>query len=169
VRVYHAKDCEGVPLAYWTREALEIPIEPGEQIRLTIAINGNPLRAKLDSGAARSLLAKVEAAQLGITPQSPGARAAGCVGGFGKKTVDSWTAQFESFAIGKEVIRNPRIRFADLSQHTADTETEMLLGADFLRAHRVLIARSQRKMYFTYAGGTVFPSVAARGCNAPSQ
>jgi len=27
----------------------------------------------------------------------------------------------------------------------------------------MLVARSQRKMYFTYAGGTVFP-----GCNQPS-
>jgi hypothetical protein len=42
------------------------------------------------------------------------------------------------------------------------------MGADFLRAHRVLIARSQRKMYFTYAGGTVFPSEPFKGCNNPS-
>lgn len=167
VRVYQARDCEGVPLAYWTREALEVPIEPGEKIRLTIAINGRPVRAVLDSGAGRSLLAQLQAAELGITPQSPGARAAGCVSGFGKKTVDSWTAQFESFAIGNEVIKNPRLRFADLRQHTGYLEAEMLLGADFLRSHRVLLARSQGKMYFSYAGGTVFPSAAARGCNAP--
>ena len=32
----------------------------------------------------------------------------------------------------------------------------MLLGADFLHAHRVLVAHSQRKIYFTYAGGPVF-------------
>jgi hypothetical protein len=32
----------------------------------------------------------------------------------------------------------------------------MILGADFLRAHRVLISHSQRKMYFTYLGGPVF-------------
>ena len=32
----------------------------------------------------------------------------------------------------------------------------MLLGADFLLAHRVLVAHSQRKIYFTYAGGPIF-------------
>ena len=37
----------------------------------------------------------------------------------------------------------------------------MLLGADFLRAHRVLVAHSQRKMYFTYEGGPVFQPRAA--------
>jgi hypothetical protein len=42
----------------------------------------------------------------------------------------------------------------------------MLLGADFLRSHRVLVARSQKKMYFTYEGGTVFPPPAgARSCS----
>jgi hypothetical protein len=44
----------------------------------------------------------------------------------------------------------------------------MLLGTDFLRAHRVLVARSQRKMYFTYAGGTVFPSKPSKGCSQSS-
>jgi hypothetical protein len=42
---------------------------------------------------------------------------------------------------------------------------DMLLGADFLRSHRVLIAHSQRKMYFTYAGGTVFPVSASMACS----
>ena len=32
----------------------------------------------------------------------------------------------------------------------------MLLGTDFLRSHRVLVSHSQRKIYFTYAGGPVF-------------
>jgi hypothetical protein len=41
----------------------------------------------------------------------------------------------------------------------------MLLGADFLRSHRVLIAHSQRKMYFTHAGGTVFQVDTPRACD----
>ena len=32
----------------------------------------------------------------------------------------------------------------------------MLLGYDFLRSHRVLVAHSQRRIYFTYNGGPVF-------------
>jgi hypothetical protein len=34
----------------------------------------------------------------------------------------------------------------------------MLLGADFLLAHRVLVAHSQRRIYFTNAGGPMFQS-----------
>jgi predicted aspartyl protease len=167
VRVYQTKDCEESPLAYWARSATQVPIEPGGRVHLGIAINGKPVVALLDSGSSRSLLGTAEAEKLGITPQSPGATAAGCVVGYGKNSVDSWTAQFESFAIGDEVIRNPRIRFGDLAQHTGDAQAGMLLGADFLHSHRVLVARSQGKLYFTYAGGTVFPRPpAGRACDA---
>jgi predicted aspartyl protease len=178
VRLYETKDCEGVSLAYWTSEpAGVVPIEAGTEISLAVAINGKPVRAQLDSGSSGSVLASAEAARLGVTPESPGVVAAGCVTGLGRKPVDSWIAQFESFAIGNQIIRNPRLRFADLWTHTTSTETgsrlpaqlaglpQILLGADFLRAHRVLIAHSQRKMYFTYAGGTVFPSAPTKGCN----
>lgn len=181
VRVYQAKECEGVPLAYWSRQALEVPLEGDEKIVLTVAINGKPVRALLDSGASYSLLAKVEAEERGVNPSSAGAEPAGCVRGIGASSIDSWTAPFDSFAIGDELIRNPRIRFADMWRHTTYTETgtrlrkhfaglpQMVLGADFLRSHRVLVARSQNKMYFTYEGGTVFQSATPRGCNAPSR
>jgi predicted aspartyl protease len=177
VRLYQTKDCEGVSLAYWTTEpAGEVPIEAGQRIWVTIAINGKPVRAELDSAASYSVLSRADAARLGVTPESPGVVAGGCVTGEGKRQMDSWIGLFESFAIGNEIIRNPRIRFADLWQYTTYTETgsrlparfagqpDMLLGADFLRAHRVLVARGQRKMYFTHAGGTVFPSKPSKGC-----
>ena len=45
----------------------------------------------------------------------------------------------------------------------------MLLGADFLRAHRVLVAHSQRKVYFTFAGGRVFSQVAPAKLPGPKQ
>ena len=181
VRLYQTEDCRGVSLAYWATEpAGEAPIEAGSKIWLTVVINGKPVRAQLDSGAGNSLLSKANAARVGVTPEFPGTVAAGCVRGLGERQVDSWVGQFESFAIGNERIRNPRIRFADLWQHTTYVETgsrlpnrmagqpDMLLGSDFLRAHRVLVARSQRKMYFTYAGGTVFLGAPSKGCNQPS-
>jgi hypothetical protein len=35
----------------------------------------------------------------------------------------------------------------------------MLLGADFIRAHRIYIAKSQGKLYFSYNGGPIFQVV----------
>jgi hypothetical protein len=133
----------------------------------------------LDSGAFSTVVTKSQAAALGVTPESAGVTAGGCSFGLGQKTVEFWLGTFESLRIGDELIRNPRIRFADtwkfstyksgglISQRLA--APDMLLGADFLRSHRVLIAHSQRKMYFTYAGGTVFEVQSLRSCGEVEQ
>jgi hypothetical protein len=34
---------------------------------------------------------------------------------------------------------------------------DMLLGADFLRTHRILFAMSQDRLYMSYLGGDPFP------------
>jgi hypothetical protein len=172
VRLFQPKDCEGVLLAYWAAQgASEIAMEPfysdGPGIVVTVQINGQPMRALLDSGAGASVLDKVAAERAGITPDSPGVIASGKKGGLGGKAVPSWIAPLQSFAIGGETIKDTTIQFADLWKDATYTAASrlprriegtpaMLLGADFLRAHRVLVAHSQRKVYFTYEGGPVF-------------
>ncbi len=86
----------------------------------------------------------------------------------GSKKVDSWIGTFQSFTIGDETIKDTQILFADLFGNMKYTVIgsnlpqrmlqpfSMLLGFDFLQSHRVLIAHSQRKIYFTYTGGRVF-------------
>jgi hypothetical protein len=34
--------------------------------------------------------------------------------GLGRNPIESWIGQFESFAIGHELIRSPKLRFAEL-------------------------------------------------------
>jgi hypothetical protein len=162
-----------VSLAYWaTAGAAEVAMEPvyevGPQIVLTVRINGEPIRALLDSGAGASMLDKSAAAGVGVTLETPGAVRAGGSTGLGRNAVEFWSAPLQSFAIGEEVIKDTTILFGDLWKGASYTATgswiprkmeggqAMLLGADFLRAHRLLIAHSQRKIYFTYAGGPVF-------------
>jgi clan AA aspartic protease (TIGR02281 family) len=178
VRFFQAEDCDNVALSYWTKEAAgEVAIERGAQLELTVQVNGRPARAQLDTGASTSVLESTLASQLGVTAQSPGVVRGGCSSGLGRNPIESWVGQFESFAIGHELIHNPQIRFAelwkDMSHATAGAKNmeslpAMLLGADFLRTHRVLIAHSQRKIYFTYAGGTVFPVELATACSPRS-
>jgi len=183
VRLFQARDCEGKDLAYWTTEGagvvgFDASYGAGSAIELAVEVNGRPLRAQLDSGASSSVLTKSQAASIGVTPESKGVVAAGCSGGLGQKAIEIWLGSFETFRIGDELVRDPRIRFADIWRFSTikrssliasrpSTLPDMLLSADFLRAHRVLVAHSQRKMYFTYAGGTVFPPLRAKECNEP--
>ena len=181
VRFFQAEDCGNVALSYWTRDpAGQVAIEPGSQLELTVQVNGRPARAQLDSGTSTSVIESELASQLGVTAKSPGVIPGGCNSGLGRNAIESWIGQFESFAIGHELIRSPKLRFAELWKDMTNTAAtsgvgknmeglpSMLLGADFLRTHRVLIAHSQRKIYFTYAGGTVFPAEAAKGCSPRS-
>jgi hypothetical protein len=158
---------------------VDLESTPAATIEVNVEINGRPVVAMLDSGAFASVLTTSRASALGVTPQTAGVVSAGCSTGIGEKSIEFWVGPFASFRIGDELIRDPKIRFGDtwkfstfkggglLSSRPAGLP-DMLLGADFLRSHRVLIAHSQRKMYFTYAGGTVFPSWPARACDEGS-
>ena len=189
VRLFEVKGCDGVSLAYWNPEsASEVDIDTGEglrsQIRLTVQINGRPMRALLDSGASISIIDSSDAIRLGVTPDTAGVVPVGRSTGLGTRPVDFWAGPFRSFAIGSETVKDPMIIFgavfrdatyvapgSHIRQRVAGTAA-MLLGADFLLTHRVLVSHSQRKLYFTYAGGALFPqlvpaaSATATGGNA---
>jgi len=177
MRLFEPKGCDRAFLAYWSKQAIALPLESGKKPQVTVRINGKPLLAELDSGATFSSLSLEGALQAGVTPQTPGLVSGGCTTGFGRMRVEKWIAPFESFSIGDELIRGPKMRFGDLWQHTKREETgsfiarrpadlpDMLLGADFLRAHRVYIANSQGKLYFSYVGGTVFPATPGTPCS----
>lgn len=164
VRLFQSKDCASAPLAYWARGgAGEVALEPNLKIIFPVQINGRRLRAYLDSGATASILSSAQAKELGVT--SAEAVAGKCPARLGTEPLRYWSAQFDSFAIGNETIRNPKLRLAELWGDPG--LPQMILGVDFLRSHRVLVAHSQRKMYFTYAGGTVFPPPSPQDCEAP--
>lgn len=170
VRLFQPKGCEASALAYWSPQgASQVDLGQGQQIVVPVKINGQPVRAILDSGAPHSVLDKAAAARVGITAESSGVARAGNTGGVGAGSVEFWTAPIQSFVIGDEAVNDTVILFGDLFKDATYTThyasriqqrieflPEMLLGADFLRAHRVYVAHSQRKMYFTYEGGPVF-------------
>ncbi len=115
-------------------------------------VNGIEIRVLFDTGAGTSILSLKAAERAGIKPDSPGVVAAGPSYGLGMGTFETYIAPFSSFKIGEEEIRNTRLRIGDISLQDAD----MLIGPDFFLSHRIYVASSQHKMYFTYNGGPVF-------------
>jgi predicted aspartyl protease len=166
---FEPSGCDDVPLAYWADDVpwtkMEATTADDLRVVVTVEVDGRPVRALVDSGAPLSEIDLPIAQALGFDPARA---AAGHLGGIGTHTARSWPASFQSFAIGDEVIRHPRLLVTDMygaiSQDYQSVGTEkrvtdsphMILGADFLRAHRVLFATSQRRMYFSYLGGAVF-------------
>ncbi len=163
-------DCDDKPLAYWDRgaswvESRDMMGKQDMRQRIEVRINGERFTALLDSGAQQSVLDLRAASRIGLTPDSAGTERAGEFSGVGDKKVTAWRARVDSFEIGDEAIKNTQIQIADLygaarsgggPRLDIGAQPDMLLGADFMRAHHLLFARSQRRLYFTYLGGPVF-------------
>jgi tetratricopeptide (TPR) repeat protein len=84
--------------------------------------------------------------------------------GFGA-TFQTYIAPFASFKIGDEEVKNTRLRIGALDFRNAD----MLIGPDFFLAHRIYVANSQHKLYFTYNGGPVFNLSGAKYAGAADE
>ena len=158
IRLMRSHDCAKANLAYWhgERTFTMIPIaERSPQAPHTIGtvtINGKPIRATFDTGAATTLLSLQAAARIGLKPGGPGVVDGGMIWGFGRRYVRSWIGKTNLIAIGEgEQIQNAKIRFAEMT-----SDTEMLIGADFFIAHRVYVDNKARRMFLTYEGGPLF-------------
>lgn len=156
VRFFKPSDCGNQPLEYWAPSFSMMPIESVTDARFhtvgTALLNGVKIRIAFDTGASTSILSRDAAARVGVRPGDAGVVAAGQGRGLGKRTVPNWIGQFDSIKLGDEEIKKIRLRFGELSLDDID----MLLGADFFLSHRVYVANSQHRIYFTYNGGPVF-------------
>jgi tetratricopeptide (TPR) repeat protein/predicted aspartyl protease len=162
IRLVQTKDCRNSPLAYWAKSqpfsVIDIDWASAESPHTTgdAYVNGARIRVLFDTGAGVSTLSLDAAKRAGITPDSAGVIPAGMASGMGRHFVPTWIAPFASFKIGDEEIRNTRLRIGALALYSDRRPVDMLLGPDFFLSHRVYVANSQRKLYFTYNGGPVF-------------
>ena len=174
IRLMKDTGCSKNMLAYWltpgqTYTAINIEkVSPHTPHAIGHAyINGEKIRVVFDSGAHASVLSLRAAQRAGIKIDSPGVVDGGVSGGTGRGLVKSYIAPFASFKFADgEEIKNARLRIADMDLDIAD----MLLGADFFLSHRIFVANSQDRVYFTYNGGPVFDlrKLDARTAAAPS-
>jgi TPR repeat protein len=116
-----------------------------------VRINGKELEAMIDTGAPISLMTADAARRAGIALDGPGVTRGGDIGGIGTHSASRWFVK-TTFQIGEETVQNADIGIENSGLNMAD----VILGADFLRAHRVLFAMKQSKLYFSYVGGEPF-------------
>lgn len=161
IRLFRDSDCSKQFLAYWAVQT-DQPYTVTNIEKVTpryphavghAYINGERIKVLFDSGAFRSLLSLKAAARAGVKIDSPGVVEGGLTSGIGQHMVMSYIVPFASFKFADgEEIKNARLRVADIDVGIAD----MLIGADFFLSHRIFVANTQDKLYFTYNGGPVF-------------
>ena len=155
VRFFSPTNCEKTFLGYWDPAAVEVPMLLGDNEQrpiVEVRVNGVKLRALIDTGATVSSITLKGAGKAGVTLNAPGVKRSGTTTGIGQKTLDLHRATFATFSIGDETINNPI-----LQMHASDLPSfDVILGTDFMRAHRMLFAVSQKKLYLSYIGGQPF-------------
>jgi len=158
VRLIRPVGCGNRPMAYWATAQNVSVVDLRDTSALhphllgRAELNGSSIRILFDTGAPHSIISLHAAKSVGVTPGTPGVTAAGEVSGAGGEPKRVWSATFASVNIGGESILHARVLIGDIE----DSEADMVLGADFFLAHRVYVANSQHKLYFTYNGGPVF-------------
>ena len=154
IRLMRPKGCEHKILTYWAGDKAISVMEIADlgvidrHTSGTAYVNGAKIRVMFDTGAGTSMLTVAAAARASVKTSDPTTLYDGVSRGLGRRTVPTWIAPFASFKVGDEEIRNTRLRIGDFGLDGID----MVLGADFFLSHRVYVANSQRRLFFTYNG-----------------
>jgi tetratricopeptide (TPR) repeat protein/predicted aspartyl protease len=170
IRLVKPEGCEKSMLAYWAQDGQAYSVieiawatQASPHTTGTALVNGTRINVMFDTGAAFSLLSLRAAERAGIKPDGAGVVKAGLIGGVGSRSEQAWVAPVASFKIGDEEVKQTKLLFGDVSM-----DTDMLIGADFFLSHRIYVASSQRKLYFTYNGGPVFNLTAGAPQSRPA-
>lgn len=157
IRLFRPRDCADTFLAYWADDAVVVPLNPSfkgsQNLSFTVELNGVRLNAIIDTGSALTMVSADAARKAGVADDHPSSQDGGTAVGVGSERAALRRVIFSTFGIGGEIIRDAELLVA---RHAIARDTEVVLGTDFLRTHRVLFAMSQRLLYVNYLGGDVF-------------
>lgn len=157
MRFFRGLDCKKAFLGYWGNDIFEIPFEHhfdnSPNPHFTIEVNGEKMEAIIDSGAQTTSIMKSAAKRAGLKLETPGSARLGYSVGVGSDRVARWSAIVDKLKIGDELVQHAEIAVLE-TDHAGGVE--VLIGDDYLRAHRVLFAMSQDKLYISYLGGEPF-------------
>jgi predicted aspartyl protease len=145
--LYDVHDCTGRFLP-WTEAYLSVPVENPTESALVVPVelDGASLRALLDSGAARTLVAAPGMARLGLGLDRLRGDPSQIVSGMGPHTVTMWQHQFRELRIGGEMFAGPIFLVTPLQLQPI---SDMLLGADWLVGRRVWISYATNQLFAT--------------------
>jgi predicted aspartyl protease len=166
IRFFQPQECEKARLNIWKQDTVSVPFEftrdRSDNPHFAVLINGKRVDAEIDSGASSTFLTLAGARRIGIDTEGKGARRLSDAFGVGSEHAGRWNVNMASVQIGDETINDPAIDVLDIRGAASAASAELYLGQDFLRAHHVLFAMSQQKIYFAYLGGPAFASNADR-------
>lgn len=132
----------------WTAGIDPIPTDNPAEYALNVlaALDGVPMRALLDTGAGRTLVAAPGMARLALGLDRLREDPATVTSGLGPHTVTMWQHRFGTLRIGTEDWSQPTLLVAPIPIVPV---ADMLLGADWLLGRRIWISFGTRRLFAT--------------------
>ncbi|MFT8778396.1 MAG: retroviral-like aspartic protease family protein [Gluconacetobacter liquefaciens] len=169
VNLYDVRGCKGL-IPRWSGGFYSVPTDEDHidqtKIIVRVKLNGHPMDAILDSGAQHTLITTDDARGAGVTKADLARDHTGIGVGIDDKKLVRFMHRFESFQIGPFHFDHPVMPVSE-TDHS-------LLGAEFLRRHRVWIPRARNEIFVQPTGPftpidppTTAPADAASGRNKP--
>lgn len=157
LKFFRPIDCGNNHLAYWDADAIAMPFRINDEgdIRplFKVKLNGLEMEAMFSTTSGRSYVNSRIAKAVGLKPNANGVISDGKATTLAQTSLDFYEVPVDTLEIGDEKVRNIKIGMMDLGPNAP---SDLVLGVDFLRTHRVLISMSQRMIYFSYLGGNIF-------------
>ena len=157
VSLYSERGC-GTHFAFdWPDPVYDVPFRLDHQtaVMLSIQVDDKPIDAQLDSGAGRTTLDLDAARTAGTTAALLAADRSVTGRGIDGNGTRTFLHRFDSLALGPE-------RRSPVTLAVADIESGPLLGADFLRTHRVWISYPHERLWVHPIGKVTQLDPAAR-------
>jgi predicted aspartyl protease len=164
LRFFKPSGCYRAHLAYWEPKAAAVPFQKDQQRRdlrpwFKVRINGKDIDAVISTLDQHSYIDLYTARRMGLDPDAPGAAEERSVKSWYDRVQRVWRVPVPQMSIGGMQVNDFNLRLFNM-----DRSGEMLvLGLDFLKRHRVYVAMSQNRIYFTpvEAGATASGKQAA--------
>ena len=138
----------------WTRPAYTVPFtsvaRDETKIGLPIMLNGHRIDTILDSGASKTLITAEDARAAGVSEADLSRGRRDTISGINGRHREAYHHVFASLAIGPERFDNVELLVSEAGQMS-------LLGADFLRTHRVVVSYARHLVFIEPSGHAVAP------------
>jgi len=139
---------------YWTDDWFVVPMDVTDQghIRVDVMLDGKPLRAMLDTGAAATIIgAPVAQSDFGVDMDHSNIEGAKMtpMSGANGGTLDALPWRFGGLRLSGINLKNPVLGVSTESFHS--DYSSLLLGMDQLRKLHLYVAYDERKLYFSRA------------------
>jgi predicted aspartyl protease len=139
---------------YWTRQYISLPVTTAQQlhVRVPVTLDGQDIRAILDTGAPMSVISMESAGHLfGLDGTNPSVTATGAMRGASGGVVATFAYPFKALTMAGVNVANPRILIGEGGNFLAGNEASLLLGMDVLRKLHLHFAYHESKLYVSAA------------------